>query len=330
VAKKGGDLPAFGELEAIRAEHRVPVQRFCARLGIPRSTWYHWRAGQLDGRPVQRWPAPVVDAIVDRTAEEAHRYAAWGHRKIWAMLRADGIRVSASSIERAMRRRDLLQPRRYQAERRSLAARRKATFRINPTRRNRVWQADFTEFETSAGGTWRLGIVVDYVTKVCLAVAVLGRTAAADAIDMLRSAIEEAERLSARPLLDECLDPATGELQRLVVVTDNGPAFKSLGFARFIAERIELEHVRTRHYAPETNGVVERFNQSLKYEHLYRLEIRDVLELGAACEEFRRFYNDTRPHEAIAFDQPLLRYLAEPDWPPPAPHLSEPESVQVS
>jgi transposase InsO family protein len=330
VAKKGGDLPAFGDLEAIRREHRVPVRRFCLRLGIPRSTWYHWRAGQIDGRPVRRWPAPVVDAIVERTAEEAHRYAAWGHRKIWAMLRADGIRVSASSIERAMRRRDLLQPRRYQAERRHLAARRKATFRMVPTRRNRVWQADFTEFETSAGGTWRLGIVVDYVTKVCLAVAILGRTAAQDAIDMLRTAIEEAERLCDRPLLDECLDPATGELQRLVVVTDNGPAFKSLGFARFIADRLELDHVRTRHYAPATNGVVERFNQSLKYEHLYRLQINDVLELDAACEEYRRFYNDTRPHEALDFAVPLMRYLAEPPWPPQEPNLSEAESVQIS
>ena len=330
MAKKGGDLPAFDELEAIRREHRVAVRRFCLRLGIPRSTWYHWRAASLDGRPVRRWPAPVVDAIVERTEEEAHRYAAWGHRKIWAMLRADGIRVSASSIERAMRRRDLLQPRRYQAERRHLAARRKATFRMAPTRRNRVWQADFTEFETAGGGTWRLGVVVDYVTKVCLAVAVLGRTATADAIDMLRTAIAEAEQLCDRPLLDECLDPATGELQRLVVVTDNGPAFKSLGFARFIADRLELDHVRTRHYAPETNGVVERFNQSLKYEHLYRLQINDVLELDAACDEYRRFYNDTRPHEALGFGVPLMRYLEEPPWPPPEPHLSEAESVQTS
>lgn len=200
-----------------------------------------------------------------------------------------------------MRRRDLLPAARYQTDRRHLAARRKATFRMTPTRRNQVWQADFTEFETTAGGTWRLGIVVDYVTKVCPAVAVLGRTAAGDAIDMLRTAIGEAEPLSGRPLLDGCLDPATGELQRLVVVTDNGPAFKSLGFARFIADRVELDHVRTRHYAPETNGVVERFNQSLKYEHLYRLEIRDVLELDAACDAYRCFYKDTRPHEALGF-----------------------------
>jgi transposase InsO family protein len=168
------------------------------------------------------------------------------------------------------------------------------------------------------------------VTKVCLAVAVLGRTAAQDAIDTLRTAITEAERLCDRPLLDECLDPATGELQHLVVVTDNGPAFKSTGFARFIADRVELDHVRTRHHAPETNGVVERFNQSLKYEHLYRLEIADVLALEAACDEYRSFYNDTRPHEALDFRVPLLRHLDEPPWPPPVAHLSEAERVQVS
>jgi transposase InsO family protein len=75
-------------------------------------------------------------------------------------------------------------------------------------------------------------------------------------------------------------------------------------------------------------GVVERFNQSLKYEYLYRLEIREVLELEAACEDYA-FYHDTRPHEAIGFEAPLARYLIEPDW-PPRPHLSEPESVQVS
>jgi transposase InsO family protein len=329
VAKKGGALPAWDELEAIRLEHHVAVVRFCARLGIPRSTWYHWRAGALDGRPVRRWPAPVVDAIVERAAEEAHKYAAWGHRKIWAMLRADGVRVSMSSIERALRRRGLLQPRRYQAERRHLAARRKATFRLDPTRRNQVWQADFTEYETSAGGTWRIGVVVDYVTKTCLATAILGRTATQDAIDTLRTAIEEAERLAGRTLLEECLDPATGELRSLVVVTDNGPAFKSLGFARFFADRVGIEHVRTRYRAPETNGVVERFIGTLKYEHLLWLDVRDVLDLDAACQEFRRFYNDTRPHEALGFATPLSRYLEPPHW-PPTYDLSADETVQSS
>ena len=44
-------------------------------------------------------------------------------------------------------------------------------------------------------------------------------------------------------------------------MTDNGPAYKSADFALFIARRPELAHVRTRHHSPETNGVVERFNE---------------------------------------------------------------------
>jgi transposase InsO family protein len=60
------------------------------------------------------------------------------------MLRADGVKVSASSVARAMKRRDLLLPTRYLKERRAFAAARKAAFAETPVRRNRVWQMDFT------------------------------------------------------------------------------------------------------------------------------------------------------------------------------------------
>lgn len=325
MAKKGGALPAYEELELIRAEGSVPVARFLLRLGIPRSTWYHWRAAHLHGRPIRHWPAPVVDAIEQVAAEQAHRWSAWGHRKIWAMLRADGVRVSRSSVLRALARRDLLLPVRYQAERRQLAVARRAVFVAAPMRRNRVWQTDFTEFETSRGGTWRLAPVVDYATKLCLAVPASGTTGARDAIASIEAAIAEAEHLLGHPLLEDCVDPHTGELEPVTIVTDNGPAYKSADFLRFIASRPELAHVRTRHHAPETNGVVERFNQSLKYEHLYRLEIADVIALVDEADAYRDLYNAIRPHEALGFGTPITAYLAHP-----GSHLSEPESVQDS
>jgi transposase InsO family protein len=303
----------------------VPVARFLLRLGIPRSTWYHWRAAHLHGRPIRHWPAPVVDAIEQAAAEQAHRWSAWGHRKIWAMLRADGVRVSRSSVLRALARRDLLLPVRYQAERRQLAVARRAVFVAAPVRRNRVWQTDFTEFETTRGGTWRLAPVVDYATKLCLAVPASGTTGARDAIAAIETAIDEAEHLLGHPLLEDCVDPRTGALEPVTIVTDNGPAYKSTDFLRFIASRPELAHVRTRHHAPETNGVVERFNQSLKYEHLYRLEVADVIALVDEADAYRDLYNAIRPHESLDFDTPIRRYLAHP-----GSHLSEPESVQES
>jgi putative transposase len=323
VAQKGGALPGFVELEAIRAEFEVPVRRFCARLGIPSSTWYHWRAGELRGRPVRRWPAPVVDAIEEQAAATARHWEQWGHRKIWAMLRADGIRVSQSSVERALRRQDLLLPVRYQRERRQLAAERRATFIEPPTRRNRVWQMDFSEVETAAGGTWRVAGVVDYATKLSLAVPISGTVAARDACAALDAAIDEAERLLGHRLADDCVED--GALRPLAVVSDNGPAFKSIEFAGFIRARPFLTHIRTRHHAPETNGVAERFFGTLKYEHLFRLEIADVVELAAEVAAFRHIYNTIRPHEALDFRTPISAYLATPQ-----PHLSAAESVQDS
>ncbi len=41
-------------------------------------------------------------------------------------------------------------------ERRDLARDRKAAFAEPPTGPNQVWQPDFTDFETVAGGTWQV------------------------------------------------------------------------------------------------------------------------------------------------------------------------------
>lgn len=309
MAKKGGAVPDFAELERLRREAQVTVERFCARLGIPRSTWYHWRAAALAGRPIRRRPAPVVDRIEDVAAEMAVEFSAWGHRKIWAMLRSDGITVSQASVKRALARRGLLLPARYQAARRQLARARRAVFVAPPTRRNRIWQTDFSVFETTRGGVWCLSGVVDYATKVCLACPPSATQSAIEAVEALETAILTAEELLNLSLVDDCLDPLTGEVNRLVIVSDNGPAYKSDLFARFIASRPYLAHVRTRYRSPQTNGVVERFFGSLKYDHLYREEIRDGAQLMDAVAEYLRMYNHRRPHEALAFRTPHEVYL---------------------
>jgi putative transposase len=290
----------------------MTVERFCWRLGIPRSTYYYWRNAHLSGREVGRWPAPVVDEVAAPAAEQAHKYSAWGHRKIWAMLRADGVTVSQSSIYRALKRQELLQPARYQAERRELAAARKKAFVNAPTRRNRVWQTDFTRMEITSGSVWWIAPVTDYYAKVCLSATVSTRIAARDAITAVETAINSAEAMMGMTLLEDCTDPLTGELTPLIIVTDNGPCYKSAKFMTFIASRPELRHVRTRHYAPETNGVVERFNQSLKYEHLFRNEIANGQHLVDEIAIYCNIYNRIRPHESLGLTPPIHTYLAEP------------------
>ncbi len=53
----------------------------------------------------------------------------------------------------------------YQRERRQLAAARRAVFVTPPDGPNRVWQLDFSEFETTGGGTWRIAACTDYWSK---------------------------------------------------------------------------------------------------------------------------------------------------------------------
>ena len=53
------------------------------------------------------------------------------------------------------------------------------------------------------------------------------------------------------------VDPDTGEVSPLVIVTDNGPAMKSVAVAKWFAAQPGIVHVRTRHKSPHTNGVIE-------------------------------------------------------------------------
>jgi transposase InsO family protein len=94
-----------------------------------------------------------VDAVEALAAEYAADWPAWGQRKIAAMVRADGHEVSTSTVQRALRRRGLLLPQGFRADRKSWAVLRRRVFRDPPTERNRVWQSDFSEFETTSGGS---------------------------------------------------------------------------------------------------------------------------------------------------------------------------------
>lgn len=78
-----------------------------------------------------------------------------------------------------------------------------------------------------------------------------------DAIAAIELALDERERLFARPLADDCcVDLETGELLPVVtIMTDNGGPFRSARFAAFIARRPELHHVRTRVRTQGQNGV---------------------------------------------------------------------------
>ncbi|WP_338773904.1 integrase core domain-containing protein [Nocardia vulneris] len=189
-----------------------------------------------------------------------------------------------------------------------------------PERTNAVWQTDFSEFETSGGGIWRICAVIDYVTKYCLAITVTTTARGHHALKCLRLVVSEAEHvlglddLRTDRGLAEVLAPGAGAIGMapapITVVSDNGSCFRGEVFkTAFAGTDPLLPHVRTRVRSPQTNGVIERFFGTLKYEHLYRGLVADGDVLDMEAHRFRVIYNTIRPHQALGDRTPEIAYL---------------------
>ena len=300
----------------IRTEAGMPRSRFCKLIGVPERSYRRWQAKARTQRPPKGpWPQPARDAAGELVTKHALKKPEWGHRKIWAMTRHDGHRVSQATVLRLLGDDGLILPSEYQKQRRELAKDRKAAFALTPTGPNQVWQLDFTEFETTQGGTWQIAGCRDWFSKIEHPFHTWPTANQYDAIAAVELALADYERMFGHPLVDTCpVDEATGEVLPVVtLVTDNGGPFRSLNFELFIMRHPELRHVRTRVKSPGQNGSRERGFGTLKYERLFLDDIPDALELVERAEDYRIEYNTIRPHEAIAWNRPLQVHLGLAD-----------------
>jgi transposase InsO family protein len=157
-----------------------------------------------------------------------------------------------------------------------------------------------------AGGGWR----------------VHGRAAApsrhrGDGYDFIHAAVDDRSRLAyAEILSDERKETASGFMSRALrfyashgisverVLTDNGSCYRSREFAATLVEA-GVEHRRTRPYRPQTNGKVERFNLSLKWEWAYARAYATNASRTEELERWLHHYNYHRPHMALSGRAPI-------------------------
>jgi len=69
---------------------------------------------------------------------------------------------------------------------------------------------------------------------------------------------------------------------------------KSKTFRKYMQDSI-FRHVLARGHHPQTIGMLERFNQSQKYERIYRREYADPIDAELDLEAYRMKYNTYRP-----------------------------------
>lgn len=83
----------------IRLQAGMSTARWCEKFDIPERTWRRWQARARAGEQTKGpWPRPAREAARDRVLAHANAHPAWGHRKIWAMVRHEGHVVSEATV----------------------------------------------------------------------------------------------------------------------------------------------------------------------------------------------------------------------------------------
>ena len=161
---------------------------------------------------------------------------------------------------------------------------------------NECWQADTTHWTLLDGSDVEILNIIDDHSRLLVASRAFVVTKAPDVVETFHHA---AAQLGL---------PAS-------VLTDNGAIFTAE--ARHGASAFELELLalgidikHSRPYHPQTCGKVERFHQTLKKWLARQSAAPTPTELQAQLDEFRAYYNTTRPHRALDRRTPAQAFIA--------------------
>ena len=279
----------------------LSVMKACEILDISRSTYYRNVFGMKD-YPVnfERKEFPVEWSTALKLKEIALLHSEYGNKKIHALANYRyGLCVNRYQVYVVFKKLGLLLTSNWREKiRADMEARRE--YLHKPTGINQLWQADFTEVELKGYGTYYSTNVVDYFSRYALVCYLSPSHTAEDLKGALNRAIFEAGRI-----LGKCCFP-----EEMILVTDNGPAMKAKSFKKYIKDSI-FRHIFARGHHPQTIGMLERFNESLKYERIYRREYKDPVEASQDIEAYRVKYNTFRPHEALGYRVPEEFYTPQ-------------------
>jgi transposase InsO family protein/transposase-like protein len=286
----------IGELsmEIASTGRRYGIQRVCRVWDKPRSSVYARR--QRQSAPVElsrkRGPQPQLsDAELLPAIERDLGRSPWkgeGHRKVFARLRIlDGIRVSRTRVLRVMREHRLLSPHRGRCAPVHLH---EGTITTNAP--NLMWGTDGVRVLTVLDGWVWIFSAVEHWNAECVGwhVCKVGnRFAALQPISMG---------------LEALYGSVAAQVARgLALRMDHGTQYQSdpfVGQIRFWGIAPSFAFVEQ----PQTNGVAERFNRTLKEQVVHGRVFHNLDELRAAVADFVERYNHECRLQKLGFQTP--------------------------
>ena len=248
----------------------ISTRRACALMSVPRSTLgYQSRLIAKD--------APVLGPM--RTL--AAQYPRYGYRRIRVFLARQGLVMSADRVHRLWRQERLQVPRKR--PRRRIAAARPRP--LPATGVGQVWAYDFVFDACANGQQLKCLTIVDEFSKECLAIDVAGSIRSNRVIEVLSKLVS--------------VHGAPKHLR-----SDNGPEFVSMSILKWLTQaNIDTAHIDPG--KPWQNGLNESFNGKFRDECLSMEWFRNRIDAKIVIEDYRRQYNEVRPHSSLAMLTPI-------------------------
>lgn len=273
--------------------HAYGLSRVLRVWQLPRSSFYAVRQrarGAVSSArrgPKPRWSdEQLLAAIQGHIA--ASPFHGEGYRKLWARLRADGLRTSPARVLRLMRDASLLSPARMPK-----APARAHVGTITTPAPNLMWGTDMTLTVTLEDGQVSVFASIDHCNSECVGIHAAKSGNRFEALEPLRQGVRE--QFGAF---------GPGAAAGLKLRHDHGSQYMSDDFqaeVAFLGMTSSPAFVRQ----PEGNGCIERFFRTLKEQLLWVRHFRNVEELRLALIEFRHHYNHNWLIGRLGYRSPL-------------------------
>ncbi len=248
-------------------------------LGIPKSSYYRWRRGQPDSGNRRRPWNRITPEEEDRVLAVAREFPDLSSRQLSAWITDNkGFAVSESTVYRILRREGLVK----RQETQLMAAK---EYHTKTTRPHQMWATDASYFRVVGWGYYYLVTVMDDYSRFILAWKLQKDMSANSLIEVVQEAVD------ATGMTDVPVDDRTR------LLSDNGAGYVSRAFRDYL-HLVGIGHILAAPYHPQTNGKVERYQQSLKRE-VNQLPYELPSQLERAIADFVDYYNHRRYHKAL-------------------------------
>jgi transposase InsO family protein len=254
-------------------------RRALKELGIPRSTYYRWRQGQPEPKGDRRPCNHTTPNEERRILAVAREFPELSSRQLSAWITDyEGFSASESTVYRLLRKEGLVK----RQEEQPVAAKEYHTKTTGP---HQMWATDASYFKVAGWGYYYLITVMDDYSRFILAWKLKKDMSADSLIEVVQEAVD-ATGMTDVPIKD-----------RTKLLSDNGAGYVSRAFRDYL-RLVGIGHILAAPFHPQTNGKMERYQQSLKRE-VNQLPYDLPSQLERAIADFVDYYNHRRYHKAL-------------------------------